>query len=75
MIKVCDHFAFDGERTLRHTIFDGTVIVEGDESESAWSPRFFIHHQRRIKNSSKLFKIFLEFLFDDILSDPSNKDL
>jgi hypothetical protein len=58
---------------MDHAILDRTVIIKCDKTESSGSSGLFVHHQRRIENSSKLFEIFFEFFFDDILTDPANE--
>jgi len=69
------HFAFDGKRAVSHAILYCTVVVKGDESKTSRSPRLLIHHQSSIKHSSKLLKVLFEFLFDNVLTNPANKDL
>jgi hypothetical protein len=68
------HFAFDGKGALSHTILDGAIIIKCDESKSSGSSSLFIHHQSSIKNRSKLLEILFEFLLNNILSNPADKD-
>ena len=60
---------------MGHAIFNSTVIIKCYKSKPSWSSSFFIHHQCCIKNSSKLFEIFLEFFFNHILTNPSDEYL
>ena len=69
------HFAFDGEGAVRHAILYCTVVVKSDESKASGSSGLLIHHQSSIKNSSKLLKVLFEFLLDNVLSNPADKDL
>jgi hypothetical protein len=59
---------------MSHAIFHGTVVIKSDKSKSPWSPGFLVDHQRRIKDCSELFKVFLELFFNDILTDPTHED-
>jgi hypothetical protein len=38
------HFAFNGKGALSHTILNGAVVIESDESKSSWSSSLLIHH-------------------------------
>jgi len=59
---------------MSHAIFNSAIVVKSYKPKSSWPTRFFIHHQSCVKHRSELLKVFLEFLFNDILTDSADED-
>jgi hypothetical protein len=59
---------------MSHAIFHGTVVIKSYKPKPPWSTGFLIHHQRRIKHCSELFKVFFELFFYDVLTNSADED-
>jgi hypothetical protein len=69
-----DLLAEDLQRTTQSGVYS-CIAVEGDETKPTGSASLFIHHQRGINDSAKLFKEVREIFLSRFLADTADEDL
>ena len=70
-----DAFAFDVVLALLDAFVDSVVIVELDESESAFLPRFFLRQARHVDDVPELREIRLQIVVLDVVFEAADEDL